>query len=333
MKTETTASATELLSPPSLLSRASASSLASITAALLIACVVLSFLTDRFLVGSNIENILLQSSVVGIAAVGGTFVVITAGIDLSIGSVIALSAMLGSMWVSGGADPTLGLVAIVAIAAAIGMLNGFSVVGLKLTPFIVTLAVLGMGRGITLYVSQGQTVYGLPAAFTWLGEGSLLGLPVPIILMIVAFVIGHAVLAHTVFGHQVYAVGGNREAARLAGINDNKVIFLVYVIAGAAAGLAAITLTGRLGSATPDMGNGLELQVIAAIVIGGTSLFGGKGNMLGTAIGVLLIGVINNGLILLNVDAFLIEFMQGALIFVAVLLDSYNTRRLARARG
>ena len=312
--------------------RMARSPLFPIIAALVVACIVMFILTPKFLTTSNLTNIVTQSSIVGIAAVGATFIIITGGIDLSVGSNVALSGMLAATLVGGGLNGMVGVLLTIVVGTAIGALNGFSVTVLRLAPFIVTLAVLGMGRGLTLQISGGQSVYDLPASFTWLGGGTLLGLPVPVITTVLVFAIGYFVLSRTTFGHQVYAVGGNREAARLAGIRDRRVLFLVYAIAGVCAGIAAITLVGRLGSATPTAATGLELQVIAAVVIGGTSLFGGKGSMAGTFVGVLLIGVINNGLTLLNVSPFWVQFMQGALIFIAVLLDSYNTRRLSKGK-
>lgn len=303
-----------------------------IALALVIACVLLSILTDRFLTINNLTNVLVQASVVGIAAVGATFVVITGGIDLSVGSNLALSGMVAAFLMGGGLDPVLAILITILVSTLIGAFNGASVTWLKLAPFIVTLAVLGMARGLTLQISQGASLSGLPKIYTWFGTGNLFGVPVSVILMVLVFVVGHVVLSHTTFGHKVYAVGGNREAARLAGINDSWVLFAVYAIAGCAAGVATLVLVGKLGAATPTAGDGLELQVISAVVIGGTSLFGGKGSMIGTFVGVLLIGIINNGLIMLNVNAFLIQFMQGALIFVAVLLDSFNTHRLTRQK-
>jgi ribose/xylose/arabinose/galactoside ABC-type transport system permease subunit len=314
------------------LRRLAKSPLLPIVAALFVACVAMFILTPQFLTTSNLVNIVTQSSIVGIAAVGATFIIITGGIDLSVGSNVALSGMVAATLVSSGLDGLTGVLVAILVATAVGAFNGASVTLLRLAPFIVTLAVLGMGRGLTLQISGGESVYDLPRAFTWLGGGTVVGIPVPVIMTVVVFAIGYLVLSRTTFGHQVYAVGGNREAARLAGIRDRRVLFAVYAIAGLCAGIAAITLVGRLGSATPTAATGLELQVIAAVVIGGTSLFGGKGSLAGTFVGVLLIGVINNGLTLLNVSPFWVQFMQGLLIFLAVLLDSYNSRRLAKAK-
>lgn len=311
----------------SVIRRSLGSNVAPIALALVIVSVVLSFLTPVFLTPNNLSNIVTQSSVVGIAAVGATFVIITSGIDLSVGANIALSGLVGAI-VAQATNGGLGIVAVLLLASLVGAFNGFSVSWLRLAPFIVTLAVLGMARGLTLQISQGQSVYGLPDALNWLGSSEILGIKTAALLTVLIFVIAHIVLSSTTFGHRVYAVGGNSEAARLAGINVKVVVFSTYVIAGFCAGVASIVTLGRLDSATPNAAVGTELNVIAAVVIGGTSLFGGKGSMIGTFIGVLLIGVINNGMTLLNVSAFLVQFVQGALIFLAVLLDALNTRRV-----
>ncbi|QZY50784.1 ABC transporter permease [Leucobacter tenebrionis] len=303
-----------------------------ILVALVLICIVLAVLTDRFFRAANILNILNQSAIVGIAAVGATLVIITSGIDLSVGSNIALSGMVAAMFVAGGGDGMLGVILALLVSTLIGAFNGASVAWLNLAPFIVTLATLGMGRGLTLQLSQGQSVYDLPESFNWIGSASVLGIPFASVLTVIMFIIGHLILNNTVFGHKVLATGGNREAARLSGIKDRQTLFWVYGFAGLCAGISAVVLVGRLGSATPTAGTGIELQVIAAVVIGGTSLLGGKGSMLGTFIGVLLIGVLNNGLTLLNVSPFWVQFVQAAMIFLAVLLDSFNTRRLARRK-
>lgn len=313
-----------------LLRRATTSSVAPIVLALVVVSAALSFLTPAFLTPANITNVVTQGAVVGIAAVGMTFVIIAGGIDLSVGSSLALSGLLGAM-VGQAVNGWVGLLTVIAVAVAVGAFNGSSVAWLRLAPFIVTLATLGMARGLTLQFSQGQSVYGLPDELTWAGAGAFAGLKVSALLTVVVFVLAHLLLARTTFGHRVYAVGGNAEAARLAGIDVKRVVFATYVLAGLCVGIAAVILVGRLDSATPNAGTGTELQVIAAVVIGGTSLFGGKGSMVGTLVGVLLIGVINNGLTLLNVSSFWVQFVQGALIFLAVLLDSFNSRR-SRAR-
>jgi ribose/xylose/arabinose/galactoside ABC-type transport system permease subunit len=302
--------------------------------ALVLICLFLTLTTDSFLTTSNLTNIIVQTSVVGIAAVGGTLVIITSGIDLSVGSNVALSGMVAAYAMKHDLVPGgLGGVAMaLLVGVLIGSFNGASTTVLRLTPFIATLAMLAMARGLTQQVSQGQTIFGFPASYTVLGNGSIAGIQAPVVVTVVVFLIGHVLLTRTSFGHQVYALGGNREAARLAGIPVRRVEFAVYALAGLCAGLAAVVLTGRLDSALASGATGLELQVIAAVVIGGTSLFGGRGSLAGTFLGVVLIGVIVNGLTLLNVNPFWQQFVQGAVIFVAVLLDALNTRRLQKSR-
>lgn len=298
-----------------------------ILGAWLLLCVVLAAVAPNFLEFDNFTQIVVQSAVIGIAAVGMTFVIITAGIDLSVGSVVALTGMLAGISMQGGASGIVGILVALGAGLLIGSFNGFSTTFLGITPFIVTLAVLSMGRGLTLAVSKGQTVYGFPQSFTFVGQAEILGVSFLVWLTLAVFAIGYLVLSRTVFGHQVYAIGGNREAARLAGIPVRRVSFLVYAIAGLCAGLSAVVLTSRLNSALPSAAEGLELQVIAAVVIGGTSLFGGRGNMIGTLVGVLLIGTLNNGLTLMNVPPFWVQFVQGVVIFLAVLIDALNRRR------
>ncbi|UOQ57497.1 ABC transporter permease [Leucobacter allii] len=318
---------------PHWLSRLVGSSLAPIVVALVLVSIALAFLTPSFLTASNLTNIVTQSAVVGIAAIGATFVIITSGIDLSVGSNIALAGMIGAIVAQASGSGFLGVAAVVLVSVLVGAANGASVAWLGLAPFIVTLAVMGMARGLTLQISQGQSVYGLPPSLSWLGASAILDIKTSALVTVLLFILAHLVLSQTTFGHRVFAVGGNAEAARLAGIDVRRVVFACYVIAGLTAGIAAIILLGRLDSATPNAATGTELQVIAAVVIGGTSLFGGKGSMMGTFVGVLLIGVINNGLTLLNVSSFWVQFVQGALIFLAVLLDSVNSRRKRRTAG
>lgn len=302
-----------------------------ILAAWILLCVILAVLAPNFLEFRNFTQIVVQSSVIGIAAVGMTFVIITAGIDLSVGSGVALTGMLAGISMSNGAPGFVGILVALGAGFLIGSFNGFSVTFLGIAPFIVTLAVLSMGRGLTLAVSSGETVFGFPRSFTFVGQSDFLGVSLLVWLTLAVFAIGYFVLNRTVFGHQVYAIGGNREASRLAGIPVRRVSFLVYAIAGLCAGLSAVVLTSRLNSALPSAANGLELQVIAAVVIGGTSLFGGRGSMSGTLVGVLLIGTLNNGLTLLNVPPFWVQFVQGVVIFLAVLIDALNRRREDKA--
>lgn len=288
---------------------------------------VFAVLSPRFLTIDNWLNVLLQTSTIGIVAIGMTFVIVTAGIDLSVGSTVALSGMVAAVAMRAGAPGLLGILVALTIGGLVGLFNGFSITKLGVTPFIATLATLAMGRGLTLAVSNGQTIFSFPDSYNYLGEGEIAGIPVPVIVLLLAFLVAHFVLSRTIFGHGVYAVGGNREAARLAGIHTNRTELLVYVIGGVLCGLSGIILMGRLDAALPTSATGLELNAIAAVVIGGASLFGGKGTMFGTLLGALTIGVLANGLNLLNVSPFWTQFIQGAVIFVAVLSDSLSQRK------
>lgn len=308
------------------------SSTTPILVALIVISIILSALTDRFFTVNNISNIVAQSAVVGIAAVGATFVIITAGIDLSVGATMGFAGIVAGLAMGATGNPLFGIGVAILAAVAVGVFNGISVAVLNLGPFIVTLATMGMAAGLTLQLSQGQSIYDFPDLYSWLGSARIGPIPVAAIFTLLMFVVGHFVLTKTTFGHKVFAVGGNREAARLSGIHDRRILFGVYVLAAFCAGLSAVVLSGRLGAATPTAGSGIELQVIAAVVIGGTSLYGGKGSMVGTLVGVLLIGVISNGLTLIGVGVFWVQFVQSAMIFLAVLLDSLNTRRLNRRK-
>jgi len=328
----TAANDTEQQSWSSRLMRQLRNGLGPLCAALVIICIALSFASPEFLTTSTLTNIMVQVSVVGIAAVGGTFVIITSGIDLSVGSLVALTGMVAATLMAGSTPDNVGLgiaglAVAIAVGAGVGALNGISIAWLRLVPFIVTLAMMAMARGLTLAISDGRTKFDFPGAFTVFGAKSIAGLPMPMIVMLIVFLLGHVLLRKTTFGHQVFAVGGNREAARLAGIPVQRVTFLTYVLAGVTAAIAGIVLAGRLNSALPSAANGLELQVIAGVVIGGTSLAGGRGSIIGTFIGVVLIGVINVGLSLLGVNPFWTQFIQGGVIFAAVMLDVVNQRR------
>ena len=303
----------------------------TIVVAFAVIALVLALTTPQFVTTNNVISILLASSLIGIVAVGETFVIVTGGIDLSTGSVVALAGVLSGLAVQAGWGIGPAVLVGIGLGALCGAFNAFAVTVLNMTPFIVTLAVLAMARGLAFIVTGGNTVFGFPDAYDNIGGGNLGPLPIAALVTLAVFVIAWIVLARTVFGAEVYAVGGNREAARLAGIPVGRTLALVYIIAGALSGLGGVVLTGRLDSAQPIAAVGLELNAIAAVVIGGASLFGGKGSMLGTLLGVLIIGLINNGLTLWNVQPFWVQFIQGAVIFLAVLVDSLNQKRRARA--
>ena len=293
-----------------------------------------------FLRPFNVSNVLKQIAVYAVLAVGQTLVIITAGIDLSVGSLIALTGVLMAGLMAGQPSEPLGL--LIAIAAGVGVggvagaVNGWPVVKFNLPPFITTLAMMLMARGLAFLYSGGRPIEISNAAFNAIGGGTIFpslgkliglpGIPVPVIVMLGVVAAGHFLLTQTRFGRYVYAIGGNEEAARLSGINVAGVKLGVYAICGALAGLASLLLAGRLSTGIPQSGQGYELQSIAAVVVGGTSLMGGRGSIIGTFVGALLIGVLNNLMNLLNVQSYAQEVVLGAVILFAVLLDELRKR-------
>jgi ribose transport system permease protein len=295
-------------------------------AALFLLCVVLSILAPRFLTLGNIGNLFWQATTVGIIAIGQTFVILTAGIDLSVGGIAAISAMLGGVALM-RRGMSVGVVAILLIGVAVGMVNGFLVAYTQLAPFIVTLGMMSISRSLTYVSTNGHSLTGLPAAYRFFGSAQVLGIQFYTIVFVGLFAIGQVVLTKTKLGRFWYAIGSNEEAARLAGVNIRLYKSLAYVISGLLCAVGALILTSRLGAVDPDTGVGVELDTIAAVVIGGTSLSGGKGSLVGTFIGVLLITVLHNGLNLIGVSPFWQGSAVGAVIIVSVLLD-----RLLRQR-
>ncbi|MHB1685372.1 MAG: ABC transporter permease [Bacilli bacterium] len=287
-----------------------------------------SMTTQYFLSFNNMVTILSQVSVLGIAAVGETMVILLAGIDLSVGAVIALAGVLSASWALNGAPVPIAMLAAVGIGLAVGVINGVFTYIWRMASFIVTLAMMSFASGMALIVTGGSTVFGFPNSFNVLGSATIGGIPLSVGILVLVFVLGHLVLRYTSFGRQVYAVGGNVSAARLSGVNVVGIGIVVFAISGGLAGLASIIEVGRLASAIPIAGQDLALSTIAAVIIGGTSLFGGVGTLPGTALGVLLIGILNNGLAISNVSAFWDQAIQGIVIFVAVAIDAWVQRRV-----
>ena len=312
---------------------------------LLLLVVAFALLSPRFLTPLNLLNVLRQVSISGLVAIGMTFVILTAGIDLSVGSLLALAGLVGAYVLKGGladrfaigAADAAGNPVILAAAAAIavgiagGLLQGLVITRLRVPPFVVTLGGLTAFRGAALLFSGGGPISGFPPAFTWWGQGRIATIPVPVIIFFAAALIAHLTLRQTAFGKHVYATGGNARAAALNGVPVRRITTLVYAISGFSCGLAAFLLSARLNSAEAVAGLGLELTVIAAVVIGGTSLFGGVGTIAGTVVGALLIGVLTNGLVLLNVSSFVQQIVIGVILVAAVALDQFAAgRRLAQ---
>src|SRR5262252_2378718 len=300
----------------------------------------------RFLTPLNLFNILRQVSIYGLLAIGMTFVILTAGIDLSIGSLLAFAGLVAAAVAKGGlagrftvgaaqdaAGYGWGLAALAAIVVglACGWLQGLAITRLKVPPFVVTLGGMSAFRGAALLFAAGGPISGFQPSFTWWGQGKIGPVPVPVIIFLAAAALAHVTLRYTRYGRQVYAVGGNPEAARLSGLNVNRVIASVYVIMGFFAGLGSFVLAARLNSAEAVAGTGYELTVIASVVIGGTSLFGGVGTIFGTVIGTILIGVLLNGLVLMNVSSYIQQIIIGIIIVLAVAFDTFAKSRRRKA--
>ena len=291
---------------------------------LLILGAFFALLSPAFLTTSNLLNVLRQISINAIIALGMTLVVLTGGIDLSVGSVVAASGSFMVSLMVWGVPMAVALPAGLALGALIGLFNGFVIARGNLPPFIVTLAMMVMARGLAYVYTDGRPTRYDDPAFSYIGNGYLGPLPVPIVIMIVWFAFCWILLNRTRFGRHVYAIGGNREAARFSGIKIPRTITIVYVISGFSAALSGVILAARMSSGQPIAGQGFELDAIAAVVLGGTSLAGGKGTLAGTMIGALIIGVLNNGLNLIHVSFYYQLIIQGAVILAAIYLDSIS---------
>ena len=289
--------------------------------AFLLICIVISLLSPDFLTVGNLRNVILQASVNAVLAVGLTFVIITAGIDLSVGSVLAFSGMILGFCLHGKFPFPIALCVGLVAGSVFGFINGFLITKGKLPPFIATLGTMSIARGFALVLNNGKPVSGFQSSFRFIASGELIGIPVFILIVAAVYILAYIILNKTPFGRYVYATGGNVEATRLSGVNTNKVLLCVYIISGFLSGLAAIMVTSRINSAQPTAGMMYELDAIAATVIGGTSLMGGYGFICGTLIGALIISVIRNGLNLLDISSFIQQIVVGSVIILAVLID------------
>ncbi|PRR98256.1 ribose ABC transporter permease [Bacillus sp. NMCN6] len=290
---------------------------------LIILVAIVSILNPAFLEPLNILNLLRQISINALIAFGMTFVILTGGIDLSVGAILALSSALTAGFIVSGMDPILAIIVGCIIGAILGMVNGLLITKGKMAPFIATLATMTIFRGLTLVYTDGNPITGLGSnyAFQLFGRGYFLGIPVPAITMLLTFIVLWVLLHKTPFGRRTYAIGGNEKAALISGIKVQRVKIMIYSLAGFMSALAGAILTSRLNSAQPTAGTSYELDAIAAVVLGGTSLSGGRGRIVGTLIGVLIIGVLNNGMNLLGVSSFYQSVVKGIVILIAVLLD------------
>ncbi len=296
-----------------------------IVLAILIETVVFAALAPQFLSLDNFVNIAISIAVIGILAVGMTFVILTGGIDLSIGSVAALAGVAAAI-ISLKFGVAAGFAAALGVGIVCGIFNGIFVAYFRVPPFVVTLAILTIARGAAFILSEGRSIGNLPENFSRLGKSSVFGVPWSVLLMLATFAVGWFILKHTTFGRYVYAVGANAEATFLAGIDVKSVTFRVYVLNGLLVGIAAIVLASRLGAGVPNSGLQYELDVIAAVVVGGTSLLGGRGSVIQTLLGAIFIGILNNGLNLRGTDPYLQKIWLGVVILLAVLFDRTNKR-------
>lgn len=302
--------------------------------ALLGLCIVLSILTPYFFTVSNVFNVIRQSSMIAILGVGMTFVIITGGIDLSVGSVLAFSAIIASYCMV-NLNYSIFLAMIIGSLAGVicGAINGLMVTRVKLPPFIATLAMMSIARGLSLVITGGRPIFGLPKAFEFFGGGYISYFPTPIIIMLILYLLATIFLNNTKLGLYSYAIGGSRETALFLGINVKKYLLLVYSISGFTSALAGLILASRLSSGQPLAGLGYELDVIAAVVIGGSSLSGGEGSMLGTLSGALIISVLRNGLNLLNISSYWQQVAIGLVIASAVGTDVIRKKKRIEGRS
>lgn len=289
--------------------------------------VYLSFATSKFLTVSNIVNVFRQVSNQGIIAVGMTMILIMGQIDLSVGALVAFAAVLNAIFLKWGLSIPLSILATLGVTCLWGVLNGYVTARFRLHAFLVTMATMTLIRGMTYTLTGGYPVGGLPQDFFIYGSGQLGFVPYPVIYMIAIFLIGAFVMSSTTFGRSIYALGGNEDAARLSGINVERVKIGVFVVSAAVSGISGLVLSSRLMAGSPEIGIGWELDIVAAVIIGGTNIVGGEGKLSGTLLGVLFIGVLSNGMILLDITPYMQQVVRGLVILGAVILNSLQEKR------
>lgn len=291
--------------------------------ALLVLVITVSVMNPNFLSPSNLLNLLRQVSANGFIAFGMTFVILTGGIDLSVGSTLALSSAFSASLIANQVNPVIAVLLGLLSGSLLGAINGVLISKGKMAPFIATLATMTIYRGSTLVFTNGNPITGLGNSFffSFIGRGYLFGIPFPVVLMFLVFVLLYILLHKTAFGRKTYAIGGNEKAAFIAGVKIDRIKVLIYALSGLMASISGMIITSRLNSAQPNAGQAYEMDAIAAVVLGGTSLSGGRGRIFGTLIGALIIGTLNNGLNLLGVSSFYQQIVKGIVIVIAVLLD------------
>lgn len=292
---------------------------------LIVLGIVFTILNKSFFTGSNIINIFRQVSMLGIVAIGMTFIMITGGVDLSVGSMGALTGVITAvLMVKGLVHPVIAVILGLLLGTLLGLINGVIIVQLKIPPLIATLGTFTIFRGFCYVITKGLPIFGFPRQFSVIGEGYLWIIPIPVLIFIIIFILGYLLLHRTYIGRYIFAIGGNEEAARLSGINIKGIKLLVFTIGGFLSGVTGIIMVSRLGSGQPSVLTGFELTVITAVVLGGVSFTGGEGNMFGMLIGVLILGVLANGLIMINVDMYWQWVVNGAVLITAVALDKVS---------
>ena len=288
---------------------------------LIVICIFASILSSSFLSVSNLFNVVKQITVAGIVGCGMTFVILTGGIDLSVGSIVGLAGAIAAGILVSTENVFLAILAALGIGIVCGAINGFFVAQCEIPPFIATLGMMTLLRGCVLVYTKGAPIAIKVDAYKFIGKGTILGVPVPILLLVILYLIAHYIFNQTGFGRSIYALGGNKEAARLSGIRVKYSEWIVYIFNGLMSGIAAIVLTARLGSAQSTSGEGIEMDAIAAVILGGTSLSGGTGFVLPTVIGAMIMGIIDNILTLMNVNPHATNIVKGAVVLLAVMVD------------
>ena len=290
--------------------------------------IVISLVNSKFISINNILNILRQVSIIGICAVGMTFVIISGGIDLSVGSMLGVSGVSCAMLMSGGVNPAFAILIVILIGAISGLIIAFFINVVNLVPFIVTLGMMTTLRGVCYVITNGMPVYGIPDSIGFIGKGYLFDIiPVPVILLVIVFIVGIFILEKTSFGRTVYGIGGNIEASRLSGINVNRQRYKIYMFSGMLFSIAGIVLLGRVNSGQPTAGEGYEMDIITACILGGISFTGGEGKLRGVVIGLLIIGTLANGMTLMSIPEFWQWVVKGLVLILAVSIDSLTKQR------
>lgn len=295
-------------------------------------CIIVSIVVPRFLLPQNLINVMIQISINALLATGMTFVIITGGIDLAVGSVAALSGVIVTLVIKQmpGASificVLLGIILSIIVGGLCGGVSAFSISKLNVAPFIATLAMYSIARGFAYVITNSKPIFGLPDTFNWIGQGYVGFIPALVIFTVVIIIVSHIILEKTAYGRHIYAVGSNEEVARLSGVNISKIKSSVYIISGILSALGGFCLASKLSTGQPSAAGGYELTAIAAVVLGGTSMTGGKGGMKKTVIGIITIGVINNGLSLMQVSSYWQTITMGAIILFAVALDQVRKK-------